>query len=387
MGQGSGQAHRLTSVERLELQCRVRAGETHEVAASAVGCSAKSVQRLLVKTGGVKPRARPQSAVRLSLPEREEISRGLRAGDSCRVIARRLGRAPSTVTRDVAAAGHRQRYRGWRAEETAHRRAHRPKIAKLIAVPRLRRAVEQGLRRRWSPQQIAARLVLDYPDDLEMRVSHETIYQSLFVQGRGALRQELTRCLRTGRAQRRPLGRATGSGQLQHMVLISDRPAEVEDRAVPGHWEGDLILGKRAQSAIGTLVERQTRFVMLVDLRAGRLAEDVKAALVNTIRALPDHLRRSLTWDQGKEMAEHVRFTLDTGVQVYFCDPRSPWQRATNENSNGLLRQYFPKGTDLSGYNQARLDEIAAELNGRPRHTLGWRTPAEVFARAVAMTA
>jgi len=220
-----------------------------------------------------------------------------------------------------------------------------------------------------------------------MRVSHETIYQSLFVQGRGALRQELTRCLRTGRAQRRPLGRATGSGQLQHMVLISDRPAEVEDRAVPGHWEGDLILGKRAQSAIGTLVERQTRFVMLVDLRAGRLAEDVKAALVNTIRALPDHLRRSLTWDQGKEMAEHVRFTLDTGVQVYFCDPRSPWQRATNENSNGLLRQYFPKGTDLSGYNQARLDEIAAELNGRPRHTLGWRTPAEVFARAVAMTA
>ena len=387
MGQGSGQAHRLTGAERLELQCRVRAGETHEVAASAVGCSAKSVQRLLVKTGGVKPRVRPQSALRLSLREREEISRGLLAGDSCRVIARRLGRAPSTVSRDVAAAGHRQRYRGWRAEETAHRRARRPKIAKLIAVPRLRRAVEQGLRRRWSPQQIAARLVLDYPDDLEMRVSHETIYQSLFVQGRGALRQELTRCLRTGRAQRRPLGRATGSGQLQHMVLISDRPADVEDRAVPGHWEGDLILGKRAQSAIGTLVERQTRFVMLVNLRAGRLAEHVKDALAVTIRTLPDHLRRSLTWDQGKEMAEHVRFTLDTGVQVYFCDPRSPWQRATNENSNGLLRQYFPKGTDLSGYNQARLDEIAAEVNGRPRHTLGWRTPAEAFARAVAMTA
>ncbi len=387
MGHGSGQAHRLTGVERLELQRRVRAGETHEVAATAVGCSAKSVQRLLVKTGGVKPRAKPQSALRLSLPEREEISRGLLAGDSCRGIARRLGRAPSTVSRDVAAAGQRQRYRAWRADEATHRRAHRPKIAKLIAVPRLRRAVEQGLRRRWSPQQIAARLVLDYPDDLEMRVSHETIYQSLFVQGRGALRQELTRCLRTGRAQRRPLGRATGSGQLQHMVLISDRPAEVEDRAVPGHWEGDLILGRRAQSAIGTLVERQTRFVMLVNLRAGRLAEHVKDALAVTIRALPDHLRRSLTWDQGKEMAEHVRFTLDTGVQVYFCDPRSPWQRATNENSNGLLRQYFPKGTDLSGYNQARLDEIAAELNGRPRHTLGWRTPAEAFAHAVAMTA
>jgi IS30 family transposase len=387
MRQGSGPAHRLTGAERLELQRRVRAGETHAVAATVVGCSAKSVQRLLVKTGGVKPRSTPQSALRLSLPEREEISRGLRAGDSCRVIARRLGRAPSTVSRDVAAAGQRQRYRAWRADETAHRRAHRPKIAKLIAVPRLRRAVERGLRLRWSPQQIAARLVLDYPDDLEMRVSHETIYQSLFVQGRGALRQELTRCLRTGRAQRRPLGRATGSGQLQHMVLISDRPADVEDRAVPGHWEGDLILGKRAQSAIGTLVERQTRFVMLVNLRAGRLAEDVKDALAVTIRALPDHLRRSLTWDQGKEMAEHVRFTLDTGVQVYFCDPRSPWQRATNENSNGLLRQYFPKGTDLSRYNQARLDEIAAELNGRPRHTLSWRTPAEAFARAVAMTA
>ena len=387
MGQGSGRAHRLTGAERLELQHRVRAGETHAVAARALGCSAKSVQRLLVKTGGVKPRSTPQSALRLSLPEREEISRGLLAGDSCRVIARRLGRAPSTVSRDVAAAGHRQRYRGWRADETAHRRARRPKIAKLIAVPRLRRAVEQGLQLRWSPQQITARLVLDYPDDLEMRVSHETIYQSLFVQGRGALRQELTRCLRTGRAQRRPLGRATGSGQLQHMVLISDRPADVEDRAVPGHWEGDLLLGKRAQSAIGTLVERQTRFVMLVNLSAGRLAEHVNDALADTIRALPDHLRRSLTWDRGKEMAEHVRFTLDTGVQVYFCDPRSPWQRATNENSNGLLRQYFPKGTDLSGYNQARLDEIAAELNGRPRQTLGWRTPSEAFGRAVAMTA
>jgi len=357
------------------------------VAATALGCSAKSVPRVLVKTGGVKPRSTPQSAVRLSLPEREEISRGLLASDSCRVIARRLGRAPSTVSRDVAAAVHRERYRAWRAEETAHRRAHRPKIAKLIAVPRRRHAVERGLRLRWSPQQIAARLVLDYPDDLEMRVSHPTIYQSLFVQGRGALRQELTRCRRTGRAQRRPLGRATGAGQLQHMVLIRDRPADVEDRAVPGHWEGGLILGKRAQSAIGTLVERQTRFVMLVNLRAGRLAEHVKDALAVTIRALPDHLRRSLTWDRGTEMAEHVRFTLDTGVQVYFCDPRSPWQRATNENSNGLLRQYFPKGTDLSGYNQARLDEIAAELIRRPRHTLGWRTPSEAFARAVAMTA
>ena len=214
-----------------------------------------------------------------------------------------------------------------------------------------------------------------------MRVSHETIYQSLFVQGRGALRQELRRCLRTGRALRRPRGRTTGAGQLQHMVLISERPAEVEDRAVPGHWEGDLIVGKQSQSAIGTLVERQSRFVMLVNLPGGRSAEHVEAALATTIRTLPQHLRRSLTWDQGKEMGEHVRFTSDTGVQVYFCDPHSPWQRGTNENTNGLLRQYFPKSTELSGFTQAHLDDVAAELNGRPRQTLNWETPSEVFAR------
>jgi IS30 family transposase len=257
----------------------------------------------------------------------------------------------------------------------------------LLASPRLRHEVERRLRLRWSPQQIAARLVLDYPDDPEMRVSHETIYQSLFVQGRGALRRELTRCLRTGRAQRRPLRRIKGSGQLLNMVLLSERPAEVRDRAVPGHWEGDLLIGQQSKSAIGTLVERQTRFVMLLNLSKGRLAEHVKDALVARIGDLPEQLRRSLTWDRGKEMGEHARFTIDTGVQVYFCDPHSPWQRATSENSNGLLRQYFPKGTDLSGHTQARLDEIAAELNGRPRQTLGWLTPSEAFTRAVAMTA
>jgi len=387
MGQGSGPAHRLTDAERLELQHRVRAGETHLAAAVSVGCSAKSVQRLLEKTGGVKPRTKLQSALRLSLPEREEISRGLLAGDSCRAIAARLARSPSTVSRDVAAGGARVQYRGWRAEAKAHRRARRPKMSKLVACPRLRAEVERGLKRRWSPQQIAARLVRDFPDDPEMRVSHETIYQSLFVQGRGALRHELTRCLRSGRAQRRPHGRALGSGQLKDMVLISDRPAEVKDRAVPGHWEGDLILGKQSRSAIGTLVERQTRFVMLVNLPRGRLAADVKDALTTAIRVLPAHLRRSLTWDQGKEMGEHIPFTIATGVQVYFCDPRSPWQRATNENSNGLLRQYFPKGTDLSSYTQAHLDAVAAELNGRPRQTLDWQTPSEAFARVVAMTA
>ena len=379
MGQGSGPAHRLTHSERLELQHRVRAGETHLTAALAIGCSAKSVQRILRNTGGLKPRMIPQSALRLSLAEREEISRGLLAGDSCRTIAGRLGRSPSTVSRDVATNGARVKYRAWRADNTAHRRARRPKTPKILACPRLRIEVESGLAHRWSPQQISARLVSDHPHDLEMRVSHETIYQSLFVQGRGALRQELTRCLRSGRAQRRPHGRIAGMGQLRDMVLIGDRPAEIEDRAIPGHWEGDLILGKQSRSAIGTLVERQTRFVMLVNLKRGRLAADVKDALIDAVQSLPAHLRLSLTWDQGKEMGEHLPFTVATGVQVYFCDPRSPWQRATNENSNGLLRQYFPKGTDLSGYTQAQLDAVAAELNGRPRQTLGWQSPSEAF--------
>jgi len=387
MGQGLGTAHRLTPAERLELLRLVRAGETYQAAARAVGCSSKSVQRLLVKTGGMKPRPTTRSALRLSLAEREEISRGLLAEESCRGIAARLGRSPSTVSREVAAAGRREGYRAWQADARAHRRARRPKLSKLVASPRLRLEVERRLRQRWSPQQIRARLIVDYPDDQEMRVSHETIYQSLYVQSRGALRRELARCLRTGRAQRRPRGRVSGTGQLLNMVLLSERPAEVADRAVPGHWEGDLVLGARSQSAIGTLVERQTRFVMLLNLRKGRLAEHVRDALVERISKLPEQLRRSLTWDRGKEMGEHAQFTRDTGVQVYFCDPRSPWQRATNENSNGLLRQYFPKGTDLSVYDQAQLDRIATELNGRPRQTLGWLTPSEAFTRAVAMTA
>ena len=387
MARGSGPSLRLTSSDRLELQHRVRSGERHVDAARVVGCSAKSVQRLLIRTGGLKPRNMPRSALRLSVVEREEISRGLTSGTSCQVIARLLNRAASSVSRDVSANGGRQRYRAWRADERALRNAHRPKAYKLATSVRLRREVERSLTRRWSPQQIAARLRVAFPDDLEMRVSHETIYQSLFVQGRGALRKELTQCLRTGRAQRRALGRMAGTGKLKNMVLISERPAEADDRAVPGHWEGDLIVGKRSLSAIATLVERQTRFIMLCGLDGNRLAEHVKDVLAKKILELPEHLRRSLTWDRGKEMGEHARFTLDTGVQVYFCDPRSPWQRATNENSNGLLRQYFPKGTDLSGHTQKHLDRIAAELNSRPRQTLGWRTPSEAFAHVVAMTA
>jgi IS30 family transposase len=377
----------LSFAERLELQERVRDGETFDVAAAAVGCSSKSVQRLLAKTGGVKPRNRPAGPVRLALAEREEISRGVLAGESARSMAFRLGRSPSTVTREIARNGGRDDYRAWHAEERFHRCARRPKPAKLAASPRLRTEVERLLGLRWSPQQITARLVVDHPDDAEMRVSHETIYQSLFVQARGALRKDLAVCLRSGRAQRRPLRRTNPGGQLLDMVLISERPAEAEDRAVPGHWEGDLILGKNQQSAIATLVERSTRYVMLVDLFDGRLAYQVRDAVAAKICELPEQLTRSLTWDRGKEMAEHVRFTIDTGVQVYFCDPYSPWQRGSNENTNGLLRQYFPKGTDLSPFDQDQLDAVAAELNGRPRRTLEWMTPSEAFAAAVAMTA
>lgn len=387
MGHGSGPGHRLSPEDSRSLQALLGTGITHQAAAAAVGCSAKSVQRLLRRTGGVKARCTPRAGIRLSTLEREEISRGMQAGISCRAIARLLGRSASTVSRDVAAGGGRTRYRAWRAEARACRRARRRKGSKLTASGPLRREVERRLLQRWSPQQISARLRTDYKDDLTMRISHETIYQSLFVQGRGALRSELPRCLRTGRAQRRSARHMEGVGELKHMVLLSDRPAEVADRAVPGHWAGDLIIGKRSSSAIATLVERKTRFIMLCCLPDGRLAEDVKVALAKKIGALPELLRLSLTWDRGKEMGEHVRFTVETGVKVYFCDPHSPWQRATNENSNGLIRQYFPKGTDLSGYTQRQLDQVAAELNGRPRQTLAWQTPSESFARVVAMAA
>jgi transposase, IS30 family len=253
---------------------------------------------------------------------------------------------------------------------------------------RLRRAVERRLERQWSPQQVSRSLIADYPGDVEMRVSHETIYKSLFIQARGALRKELAACLRTGRTQRRPQMRVeqSGAGRLQNMILISDRPAAVEDRAVPGHWEGDLIIGKGGRSAIGTLVERSSRFVMLLHLPRGRSAEEVRVALTRKISKLPAELRRTLTWDQGKEMADHVRFSTDTNMEVYFCDPHSPWQRGSNENTNGLLRQYFPKNSDLSVHTAAHLNAVARELNGRPRQTLNWMKPCEVFCRTVAST-
>jgi IS30 family transposase len=372
--------HWSTRVERLEIRRRVASGERMDDVARAVGRSKRHVQLLVSPFGGIQPRPSHRAPLRLSEAEREEISRGLRGGESLRRIARGLGRAPSTVSREVAANGGRRRYRAHLAETRAFRLARRPRRAKLARNRTLRRAVERLLLRRWSPQQIAWQLRHDHPDDPEMWVSHETIYQSLFVQGRGALRTELTRCLRSGRARRRPAGRAAGH-QIANMVLLSERPAEVEDRAVPGHWEGDLIIGKGTRSAIGTLVERQTRYVMLIALPHGRTAEAVRTALAERILTLPEQLRRSLTWDRGKEMTEHVRFTVDTGVQVYFCDPHSPWQRGSNENTNGLLRQYFPKGTDLSVHSQAQLDAVARELNGRPRQTLGWMKPCEALAK------
>jgi len=361
-------------------------GERLDDVATAVGRSLWSVEDVLLRAGGLPPRPSRRSLLRLSPAEREEISRGLLAGESFRSIARILGRAPSTVSREVRANGGRRRYRAWRAELARDRRACRPRRARLARNPRLRRLVEQLLGERWSPQQIAQRLRHDHPDDPEMWVSHETIYQSLFIQGRGALRAELRSCLRTGRVRRRSASRLKPNGQLRDMVLISERPAEVDDRAVPGHWEGDLIIGKLNRSAIGTLVERQTRYVLLVALPGGRSPEHVRTALAAQILTLPEQLRRTLTWDRGKEMAQHVQFTVDTGVQIYFCDPHSPWQRGTNENTNGLLRQYFPKGTDLSVHDQTYLDAVARELNGRPRQTLGWMKPSEALARLVATT-
>lgn len=354
--------------------------------ARRVGCSRKSVQRV-ARAGGGLPLPERSRAVRcLSLEEREEISRGLSAGLSVRRIARRLGRSASTISREVAANGGRAGYRACRADRQAWVRARRPKAAKLATDARLRAFVEAGLERRWSPQQIVLRLRREFPHDAGMRISHETIYQSLYVQSRGALRQELTASLRSGRTHRRPRGARSAAGRIAGMVMISERPAEAADRAVPGHWEGDLILGKAGTSQIGTLVERTTRFLQLVWLPDGRTADVVAAAIAAKIGTLPAALRRTLTWDQGSEMAQHAAFTIKTGIDVYFCDPHSPWQRPANENTNGLLRQYFPKSVDLSSVTEHHLDLVADELNGRPRQTLNAMTPSEAFSQLVATT-
>ena len=374
----------FTDVERVEAWNRRQAGESNRSIGRRLGRSAASIRAMVESSGGVRPAVRQRSAQHLSLVEREEISRGVAAGEPLRSVARRLGRAPSTVSRELARNGGRRRYRAHRADKAAWKRARRPQSCKLVENPQLRRVVEELLVERWSPQQIAGWLARTYPDDEEMRVSHETIYLTLFIQARGGLKHQLTQHLRTRRANRRPKGArpASGKGRIVDPVMISERPAAVEDRAVPGHWEGDLIMGKR-QTAIGTLVERWSRYVMLFPLPHGHTAEAVRTALADTVQRLPAHLWQSLTWDQGKEMAQHAQFTVDTGVQVYFCDPKSPWQRGSNENTNGLLRQYFPKGTDLSTLTQADLDAAAHSLNGRPRQTLEWMTPSEKLAEAL----
>ena len=346
-----------------------------------------SVRGILALTGGIRPPERHRSRLALTLAEREEISRALVIGHSIRAIAARIGRAPSTVSREIERNGGRVGYRANQADCAAWDRAHRPKRCKLAENRALARVVTDKLRLLWSPEQIAGWLKHTYPCDESFHVSHETIYRSLFIQARGALKKELLEHLRRTRGMRRSrhyTQKTAIHGQIVDAVSISERPASVEDRAVPGHWEGDLVFGS-ANSQIATLVERQTRYVMLVKLE-GKDTQTVVNALIKNARKLPQELYKSLTWDRGTEMHGHKQFTMATDIQVYFCDPRSPWQRGSNENTNGLLRQYMPKGIDISGYSQAQLNAIARQLNERPRKTLGFQTPAEMFSESVAST-
>ena len=378
--------HLTVEQRRLALRLKARGLSLREIGPQ-VGCSHQGVA-LIVRYASRRP-VRHDGWVpgpgRLTLADREEITLGLHAGESFTVIAARLGKAVSTVSREVAANGGRAGYRAWRAHQRAREQARRPKTPKL-ACPQLAAQVATWLEQWWSPVQIARRLRIEFPSDPMMRVSHETIYQALYVQGRGELRRELARCLRTGRAKRRPRGRGENTGQIRDMVMISNRPAEAEDRAVPGHWEGDLIIGGNLKSAVGTLVERTTRYVLLLHLPGGRDAHLVEQAMRQAISTLPAELGRTITWDQGKEMAYHADFTVATGIPVYFCDPHKPWQRGSNENTNGLLRQYLPKGTDLSVHTAEDLARIARSLNGRPRKTLGFMTPSEKLAEFLAHT-
>jgi IS30 family transposase len=366
----------------------IAAGSSTEAAADAVGVARETGGRWFIEAGGMPPMSLAEPSGRyLSFAEREEIALDRAAGLGVREIARRLGRSPSTVSRELARGclnrRPRGRYRASLAQARADARARRPKPAKLVLHPRLRNWVADKLEQlQWSPEQIARRLRLEFPDDESMRISPEAIYQSLYVQGRGALRRELAVCLRTGRALRKPRRRADGRRErIKDKVMISERPAEAEDRAVPGHWEGDLVIGKNGKTAVGTLVERSTRFILLLHLADGFAAEAVRDAITDKITTLPVALRRSLTWDQGLEMRRHAEITIAAGLPVYFCDPHSPWQRGSNENTNGLLRQYLPKGTDLSMHSAADLDTIADKLNGRPRKTLEFSTPAEMLDR------
>jgi IS30 family transposase len=376
---------RLSAAEVDEIWMRLRAGHAAKPTARQLGLPTSTVRAYLLRCGGIRPDPRRRSTGRLSFAEREEISRGLARGMSLRAIAAELGRSGSTISREVAAHGGRSRYRAATADQQAWSRATRPKTCKLATNPALAGVVAEKLTRRWSPQQIAGWLKATYPDNQQMQVSHESIYRTLFVQSRGALRKELTAYLRTGRVIRRPQGvrLPDGRGGRPGILHISERPAEAEDRAVPGHWEGDLVFGKY-MSPVATLVERSTRFVMLVALPGGdHKADAVADALAAAVQHLPSHLAKSVTWDQGHEMAQHARFTAATGIEVYFCDPKSPWQRGSNENTNGLLRQYLPRRLDFRTLTQADFDAIALELNERPRQTLGFKTPSQALAEVL----
>ena len=377
----------LDGAQRADLWRRWREGQSLSDIARALAKPPGSVFGYLTSNGGISPLQRRRSHRSLTLADREEISRGLSQAEPIRSIARRLSRAPSTVSREVARNGGVSRYRAVTADEQAWRHGRRPKRCKLAIEPQLQRVVAGKLLENWSPEQVAGWLSREYPTDDRMRISHETIYRSLYIQARGVLKKSLQLHLRTRRRMRRAKG-ATTEGQSRGCIVdavsIRERPAEVESRAVPGHWEGDLISGS-SNSHIATLVERRTRFTMLVKV-AGKDTTNVVRALSKHITELPVELRRSLTWDRGTELAHHKLFTVATDVKVYFCDPRSPWQRGTNENTNGLLRQYFPKGTDLSGFSQVELNRVACELNRRPRKTLGFRSPGDMFGVDVALT-
>jgi IS30 family transposase len=377
----------FTESQKAEIWDRWQRGESMSFIGRSFERDSSSIHPVITRTGGFRPEPRKRRPLTLSLAQREEISRGLGAGRSYRWIAKHLGRAPSTISREVARNGGRKTYRATKADAAAWARASRPKPCKLACNKALCRTVSNKLRQQWSPQQIAGWLKKRYPDDEARRVSHETIYRSLFVQARGALKKELIAYLRVPRSMRRPRAsslRRSGLGQIRDMVSIRERPAAVEDRAVPGHWEGDLIAGSKG-SHIVTLVERHTRYLMLAKVDS-RDTETVIAALIKHSKKLPGELYKSLTWDRGKELSDHKRFTLATDIQVYFCDPKSPWQRGSNENTNRLLRQYFPKGTDLSVHSQAKLNAVARQMNERPRKTLDYDTPAERLQDCVAMT-
>ena len=364
---------------------RWQKGDSQEKIAQLFDRGHGSVARILMQTGGIRPPKKTRSKRALSLAEREEISRGVVAGCSFRSIAVSLNRAPSTVSREISRNGGRQHYRANVADKAAWARAYRAKTCKLVRNPELARIVADKLQFEWSPRQIAGWLKRMYPDDESYQVSHETIYRTLFIQARGALKKELLKHLRRTRRMRRSrhhTQKTADHGQITGAVSISERPAEVEDRAVPGHWEGDLVFGSN-NSQIATLVERHSRYVLLARVKS-KDTETVINALIKQAHKLPRELYKSLTWDRGKEMADHKRFTLDTDIKVYFCDPKSPWQRGSNENTNGLLRQYFPKGMNLSNIHQNRLNAVARRLNERPRETLNFETPAERFNQCVA---